>query len=521
MTPRGAGQGAGASAVRYARGRARRSLTLFLLPLLSGACAYFNGVYNAKEADHRASKLLRSGHESEAMGLFAVAAAKAETVLVRHPKTRWRGEALYLAGRGLAYSNQCDRATARLQEFLVLNGQPPERRELASLALASCSYQKGKFTEALGLLDPLTRNRKREVAGQASLWAARAAIRLGNTAQAQRYLGAIDAGAAQWELASASLAEQAYVRAESLLTLRARAGDYRDELRTALRDLWAAGRYDQVEAIVARYDRAGGAPSQKAGLHLLVADLDIQARRDSLARLHLLAVPRATSDTIARKEAAARLTMLRVRELASLPLVEDAIKDGAETATGTALQTRLEDNLLLVKILERRRDITGAALFLAAEVARDSLGSPRLAHTLFKRIETELPTALLAPKALLAAAQLMPDSAAVYHARVRSRYATSPFRLLLDGGDPANAVAYRQADAALMTTWRDAAKVAGDSILARRPQTPTGPTAPTATAATDTTLARRGSPPGAAADTVADTTRAPTASTAPAQPPAP
>jgi hypothetical protein len=526
-----------------ARRAALRPLVVLGLPAAFGACAYFNGVYNAKEADQQATRLLRGGRESEAAGSFAVAAAKAETVLVRHPKTRWRGEALYLAGRGFAYSNQCERATGRLTEFLALTGQPAERRDRATLALATCSYHKGKHTEALTLLDPLTRSRKRDIATQASLWAARSAIRLGNTGKAQRYLGAIDAGVAQWELAAASIAEQEYPRAESLLALRARSGDYRDDLPAALKALWAAGRQDQVETIVSRYDRAGGAASEKAALHLMMADLEMQARRDSMARLHLLAVPRATSDTVARKEAASRLTALRVRELSSLALVEDAIVKGAEVARGTALQTRLEDNLLLVKILERRRDISGAALFLAAEVARDSLGSRGLAHALFKRIENEIPTALLAPKALLAAAELLPDSAPVYHQRIRTRYPTSPFRLLLDGGDPANAITYRQADVALMSTWRDAAKVAADSITARRPQPSTanapadsvvagrgpatgsasGPAAGPATGAAVGPAAGPDAGPvaGTAPDTAADPASPPASSTTPAQPPAP
>jgi hypothetical protein len=501
-------------------GRARRAalrpLVVLGLPVAFGACAYFNGIYNAKAADQQATRLLRSGRESEAASSFAVAAAKAETVLVRHPKTRWRGEALYLAGRGFAYSNQCDRATGRLIEFLGLTGQPAERRDRAALALATCSYQKGKHTEALSLLDPLTKSRKRDVATQASLWAARSAIRLGNTAKAQQYLGAIDAGVAQWELAAASIAEQEYPRAESLLSLRARSGDYRDDLRTALGALWAAGRQEQVETIVSRYDRAGGAASEKAALHLMMADLEMQARRDSMARLHLLAVPRATSDTLVRREAASRLTALRVRELSSLALVEDAIAKGAEVAPGTALQTRLEDNLLLVKILERRRDISGAALFLAAEVARDSLGSRGLAHALFKRIENEIPTALLAPKALLAAAELLPDSAAVYHQRIRTRYPTSPFRLLLDGGDPANAISYRQADVALMSTWRDAAKVAADSITARRPQPSNAPAD-----SADSIVAGGGPAASTAPDTARPPASPPASSTTPAQPPAP
>ena len=64
------------------------------LGALLGGCAYFNGVYNAREAERAANRLLRAGREGEASGSFATAAAKAETVLARHPKSRWRDDAL-------------------------------------------------------------------------------------------------------------------------------------------------------------------------------------------------------------------------------------------------------------------------------------------------------------------------------------------------------------------------------------------------------------------------------------------
>ena len=51
-----------------------------------------------------------------------------------------------------------------------------------------------------------------------------------------------------------------------------------------------------------------------------------------------------------------------------------------------------------------------AALFRAAELARDSLGSAPLAGRLFLRIVTLAPSSLFAPKALVAAAGLLPES---------------------------------------------------------------------------------------------------------------
>jgi len=472
-----------------------RPVAALALGALLGGCAYFNGVYNAREAERAANRLLRAGREGEASGSFATAAAKAETVLARHPKSRWRDDALYLAGRGHAYSGRCEQAQPRLEEYLSLTAIARSRRDRATLALAYCSYQRGRFGEAIALADPLTtRQGDRELREQASLAAARAAIRLGRTNDAQRYLGAVDAASAQWELATASVAAAEYARAESLLVLRAAQGDYRDELHPALRALWEGGRRDGVERIVARYQRAGGAAHDKAALYLLAADLYMAAGHDSAARAHLVAVPRVSTDTLLRKRAAARITVLNVAELGALPLVEAAIVRGTETARGMPEQMRLEDNLWFIKLLEARRDVTGAALFLAAEVARDSLRSRALAHTLFKRIESELPNSLLAPKALLAACELQPDSADAYRARLRENYGTSPFRLLLDGGDPSASFAYRQSDEVLRREWAAASRALKDTIIARRPP-PGGAADTSATAANGTPAA---GPPGAA-----------------------
>jgi len=490
-----------------------RPAAALALGALLGGCAYFNGVYNAREAEQAADRLLRSGRESEASGSFATAAAKAETVLVRHPKTRWRDDALYLAGRGHAYSGACDRALPRLTEFLALPSISGRRRDRATLALATCSYQRGRFADVLSLLDSLTtRPKDRELREQASLWAARSAIRLGRTADAQRYLAAVDAASAQWELATASVAEGAYARAESLLVQRAGQGDYRDDLHPMLKQLWEAGRHAEVERIVARYQRAGGSAQDKAALHLLAADLLMTVGDDSLARVHLAAVPRVSTDTLLRKQAMSRLTILNVAELGALPLIEAAVAKGTESARDVPAQLRLEQNLWFVKLLESRRDVTGASLFLAAEVARDSLRSRTLAHALFKRIVSELPNSMLAPKALLAASELEPDSADAYRARLRENYGSSPYRLLLDGGDPSGTFGYRQADEALRREWNLASQAIRDTILARRPPAAGTPAATTAR-----------TPAAGTRDTAATAARLPAAPPAPpaaGQPPA-
>src|SRR5205809_1044213 len=83
-----------------------------------------------------------------------------------------------------------------------------------------------------------------------------------------------------------------------------------------------------------------------------------------------------------------------------------------------------------------------AALFRAAELARDSLGSAPLAGRLFLRIVTLAPSSLFAPKALVAAAGLLPESHDSLVALLSSRYPTSPYTLAVRGeASPAYAAA--------------------------------------------------------------------------------
>ena len=106
----------------------RPSSVLALLFALTG-CAYYNGLYNAKAETRAGDRLSRQGREAEATSRYATAAATAETVLVRYPKSRWRPQALALAGRTLALAGDCALARPRLREALALPVLDAEVRE--------------------------------------------------------------------------------------------------------------------------------------------------------------------------------------------------------------------------------------------------------------------------------------------------------------------------------------------------------------------------------------------------------
>jgi hypothetical protein len=433
------------------------------------ACAYYNGLYNSREEERKADHLLASGDDASVA--FRTVAEKAETVLTRYPKTRWRARALYLAGRGHAYAGDCDAAGPRLSEFLGLRALGPDERARATIALASCDVRAGHFTAARAALAPLLTYRRRDLSTEASLWSARAAIALNDAEGARRDLARVGTSAAAWELFAASMERLDYARAESLLVSRAREGDFREDVIGAEREFWRAGRAESAERIAALYDASRARASDKARLRVTLAGLAFAAGRDSAAERHLLAARRHTADPLLVREIVAQLLAIRVARAVTTADAEAALKSDSAGARGSPVLVHLADNVLLVRMLEQHRDLAGAAQFLAGEIARDSLSAPALAHTLFLRVLRDAGAASTMPaRALLAAAGVRADSAAAYEAQLERRYPTSPWAVLARGGDPGGDAALAESDATLRATWSTVLRAYADTIAARRPR---------------------------------------------------
>ncbi|MFL5576481.1 MAG: tetratricopeptide repeat protein [Gemmatimonadaceae bacterium] len=445
---------------------ARHAFAALAVGLLAagGGCAYYNGVYNARASASHGDDLARRGRVSEANAAYATAAEKAESVLAHFPRSRWRPDALYIAGRSQALLGRCDEAVGRLAEFLDAPGQAARHRDRAELALASCEVRAERYADARRRLEPLLVGRDRELATQAAIWAARAAIALGENEEAARRLQSLPEGAAQWELAAAALERREYARAESLLVLRARHGDFRDDVVSWLRELWSARHDDGVERIVAAYGSARTPAAGKVALDLLAADLLTAAGRDGDANAYLQRAQALAVDSVSARDVAARLCLLQLGTVSASADAEAVVARAQSRAAGSPMYERLRQNLLLMELLERHSDFSGTSLFLAGEVARDSLRAPRLAHAIFTRVASTVPLMPLAPKALLAAAAVLPDSAAAYRQLVRTRYPASPYATLLDGGDPGDMPQYRTVEDELRQGWETGIALLADTL---------------------------------------------------------
>lgn len=442
----------------------RRMWPVLLLAATSG-CVYFNGIYNAKSAARSGDAQLARGSDTQASPYFQTSAEKAETVLVRYPDSKWRTEALYLAGRGAAYGGNCDVALERLNEFLSREDSRTQERNRARLALGICDVRSGRVQNARVRLDSLIDIDDQKTATQARLWAARAALAAGDRDAVPVYLkNAVD-GTMSWELIQSSLSAKEFVRAESLLVERARQADYRDITTRAFRDLWTAGRFDAVESIVRAYDVARVRDVSRAAMHFQVGELNLRSGRDTTAREHFqMARALASQDTIILRDATARIAFMGLSTVGTLAGVDSIFAAQDDGVRRTPYAQRINEKYLLVRLLADVGEPTGASLFLAAEVARDSLQADTLSRNLFLEVARNIPGAPMAPQALYAAGRLMPDSAERWSSDIKRDYGNSAVAAWLQGDDPAQRPDFVTTPQLLQVRWTQTLRVWADSV---------------------------------------------------------
>ena len=130
------------------------TVALVLVALSIAGCAYYNGMWSAERLARDARRQEAKGLEAEAKLSWGRAALKAESVLVRHPRSRWADDALVLQGEGLARSGACAAAASPLGRALQAVTDDA-LRERAALTAAGCALLNGKVYEADRLLAPV------------------------------------------------------------------------------------------------------------------------------------------------------------------------------------------------------------------------------------------------------------------------------------------------------------------------------------------------------------------------------
>lgn len=410
-----------------------RTIALAAVWLSLGCGGYFNALYNARRRFGDGERAAARGEAERARTAWAESAQKANASFRGHPEGRWADDALYLAARAYFRLGQADSVRGALMNLLAFT-QDEGIRSGAHAYLGAVEASLGESGTALVHLDSAiaTLPAGDDAAPLAYLWRGR--VRLDS--------GVGDGWA---DLATATTA-RGHLATEARFEIARRALVAHDSARTRaaiLGLLHDAGAADQADSVVHLIEEAGhgwGAGFAHTMLEGRAAEAWPERVRGEL-NLARATTAFASGDTtgaiaLARQVADrdAGVVAARARRLAAewrLAIV-DRVEDLAEVRSilfPIAAEARASGILraigaidVLVERAERNGELT--SLFAAGEIARDELGSNRLAGALFVAYADRAPSAVWAPKALLAAAEMAP--AGERADSLRRRFAGSP-----------------------------------------------------------------------------------------------
>ena len=441
---------------RPRRGRPRRrgarglAAALAAALVLASGCAYYNGMFNANRAAGDAERLERQGRPGEARDRWQRAAMHAESLVARHPRSRWADDALLLRGRALLRLDFPTDAAVVLEQAVRRAESPAVRAEALTL-LGRANLQLGRAGIARAVLDSALEERHPQVRSEALFLRGRAELALGRPEAALADLGAsgepgaaVEAARAHLALGDAGAAEE---RLATVLDGRTyREADWRGPLDSLARagGAEAAGRL--VERLVARPGLTGG---ERARLLLDDGDRSLARQDTAGARSRFARAVEAAPDSADARSARVRLLRLTLAAAASEADVADA---------GEPLQTLADLGGAPGREAQQLLDLVGrvgslaedsvapdAQWFARAELLRDSLRAVPLAARAFAEMAARFPASPWAPKGLVAAIAAGAPGSDSLRALLDARYPDSPYRLAAIGlaAQGADAEAYR------------------------------------------------------------------------------
>lgn len=410
-----------------------RRLASLTLVVLLGGCAYYNAMWSAEQYANGARKLEGQGRESEARSQWAQAAAKAEAVVIKHPRSRWADDALVLQAEGLARSGSCEDAEEVIVRARAVAKDEALRERLA-LADAQCALAASQPVQAEAAVRGVLSSRDQARRSRAEYFAGVAAgLRLDHAAAVGHFrrsgepaarparafsfleLGrAADAAAVIEEIgADPSFAEE---RADLLSRLSVVGGP---ELASATLDRLLTRRIplaEQARLLIADGDRrTGHGHYQEAAARYM--------RATAVGGL-------ASNEAATAYVRVQRLTIIQATQRRDL---EPVIAELRTLSRGERASTEAKQLLDQVTPVIAEPPSTMGARFHIAERVRDSLGAGALAGQLFLEVAAADPGSLYAPKALVAALALVPGRSDSIIAVLDSHYAGSPYTRALHG----------------------------------------------------------------------------------------
>lgn len=404
-----------------------------------GGCVYYNGMYNANRLAKSARKAERDGRTLEASSLWGQVATKAESVIVRHPTSKYAKEAGLLRGVALARLGQCEEALRPLG-FLASTTAKSELEEDALLSAGRCHLALENWSAAEAAFSQLLSSKNAARRREAQFQHARLLRQSGRYSEAVAALVQLHDSRSRSErllaLAGAGLTARALSLADSVIAQ----GD-------------TANQWDSLVNIVARHDpmaashlvdRLQRLPNRRPQLqaNMLLQDgyrlVSVDTLRAARRFRESIAIGAKTDVPGRAQLALLQLHVAGAGDPSALKPVLDTLKQlGSQLSLNSAEIDRyartVEEVYTAANPAAADTSPRDLRLFLAAELARDVLHAPRLAGAFFRRIPEQWPASPYAPKAILAAQQLEPGWIDSARALLDLYYVNSPYLAAVRG----------------------------------------------------------------------------------------
>jgi len=421
---------------------------------LLGGCAYYNGMYNANRSASRAEHAERAGRTAEAADRWRQVLIHADTVLARHPHSRWADDAALLKGRALVALGGNTEAVPALEQAKATAGDEEQLR-LAQYWLGIAYAGRRDYPAALANFDSALASSRAGQRRTVRLARGRVLMTMGRPAEALRDFEAVATDEARFERAEASLAldrpEGAAAHADSAVGAR---GVSAERWQSFLDSLARRDGLASASRLVDRLVADGRmSPTWKARLLLADGDRLAAAGFDSLAEARWITTARMAPDSVPGGLATVHRLQLQLRgpdAVALLAGIHDRLADIATSAGGEASREARD----LLRILDAGDSLSAAGgapdarAYQAAEWLRDSLPSAPLAADAFVAMAAQWPSSPWAPKALLAAVAAGHPAADSLGRVLEEQYRESPYVLVTAGG-AADLAAYAAAEDSL------------------------------------------------------------------------
>ena len=419
---------------------------------LLGGCGYYNGMYNANRLANSARKAEREGRTYEANSLWGQVATKAESVVVRHPNSKYAEQAAILKGMALARLGQCEQALGPLGRVTVA-AIGTDLTEDAWLAAGRCHVSMGNIAAGDVAFAQVIESKNSWRRREARFQRARTLRHSGRFEEALIALEGVPERRAVSErllsLAGDGRVPEAMALADSLVA-RADTTQPWDSVLVSLGQQAPSNASSLVDRVRQLPNRSAETQARwllEDGLRLIGSDT-------ARARTRFRTAVEIGGSGDAAGRASLQLVTLDLRGVSHpqglSPLIRSLLSNAQRHGSASAELTQLSNTA--AGVLTATASLTPGApqgdlrLFLAAEAARDSLRALRLAERIFLRILREWPESPYAPKAVLAAQQLNPEWADSARALLEARYFESPYLAMIRGDEGS---AYRQLEDSL------------------------------------------------------------------------